>query len=335
MRLGHRHLAALGSSPSAQSVLRFALVVGLITLGSSFTFAEATSANAPTTAPASLRIATYNIENFFDQFDDPYTTDETSKPKQDAAIEAVAANIRKLNADFVAFQEVENTGVLQAMVKKHLDDMGYTVVHIDQGNGTRGINVGLISRKPIVTVTSHRYRDLHLPAQDKTWRFARDLLEVVVQVTPSRKMTFYLVHLKSKLSEPGDPKAANWRLAEATAASEIIAAKLKADPSAEIVMLGDFNDTPDSPTLSVLLDASNGHAGLIDPHAKLPASARVSYLKEPYRSNIDYILMSPNLSSQVVPDSAVVLTGDDLLKASDHAPVVVNVLIDGPNLGQR
>ena len=55
--------------------------------------------------------------------------------------------------------------------------------------------------------------------------------------------------------------------------------------------------------------------------ADVPESNRITYLREPYRSQIDYILVSPALRERLVPGSAYVLSDDKLLAGSDHAPV--------------
>ncbi len=91
-------------------------------------------------------------------------------------------------------------------------------------------------------------------------------------------------------------------------------------------MMGDFNDTPGSPTLEALLDGPTGAApkppaGLFDLHAGLPADERITYLKVPYRDTIDYILASSALKERMVLDSARVIQDGSLLGGSDHAPV--------------
>jgi endonuclease/exonuclease/phosphatase family metal-dependent hydrolase len=280
------------------------------------------AADAPLHDDKTLTIAAYNVEFFLDVFDDPYTGDEGHAPKPRADIEAVAKAIRTINPDVITFEELENEGVLREMVRKFLPDMGYEYIAVDTTNSDRGQNLGILSRKPIVSMTSHRMQEIKLDGDPETWRFARDLWRVRIQATTTQTVDLYSVHLKSKYDSPGDKQSARHRLAEATAARRIISEELAERPGQLAVMLGDFNDEPDTETLKALLaPRADGKPFLIDAHAKLPAGHRITYLHEPHRSTIDYMLVSPTLAEKLVPDSARVLSNKSLLGGSDHAPI--------------
>ncbi|MEX0778055.1 MAG: endonuclease/exonuclease/phosphatase family protein [Phycisphaeraceae bacterium] len=299
--------------------------------------------NARAQAPAAdnvaarktVTLAAYNVEWMTDVFDDPYTEDEAKPPKPHKDLEQIARALRTLDADVVTFTEVENEGLLRAFVGEMLGDMGYRHVAVPITNSGRGQNVGVISRLPIVSLTSYRFMDLkdedaavrdgQTDTDGKTWQFARDLVQVKLQVTPTRTLTVFAVHFKSKWDSAGDKKSVRWRKAEAVMARQIIADMLKHDPDAWITLQGDFNDTPESATLEALLKREQGgQAVLIDQHAGMPKEARITYLKPPYRNAgpIDYILASPALHRRLVADSARVLADESLLSGSDHAPIV-------------
>lgn len=272
---------------------------------------------APAHGDDRLTIAAYNIENAFDVFDDPYTEDELSDVKQRWELEAIAGAIRALDADVVAFSELENEHVLLAMTAAFLSDLGYHYIASGPTNSGRGINLGLISRRPILRLTSHRFCELTLEPDAQIWRFARDVMQVTIQATDHSTVELFIVHFKSKRSSRGDPQSARWRLAEATAARRIIDALLAADPTALLAIVGDINDTPDSAVIRALQDGK----GLVDVHAPLLAEQRLTYLREPYLDTVDYILVSPALARRLVPGSAKVLTNEVLLQGSDHAPL--------------
>ena len=283
--------------------------------------AQAQPANAP------LTLVTYNMENVFDVFDDPYYPDEGTRVKPREEYEKIAAVLKKLNADVIACQEIENEGVLKAFVKEFLPDMGYRYIAAAPTNDGRGIRTAIISRMPIESITSYRHRDLRLQDDDRTWQFARDLMHVTLKVTEDRTLDAFIVHLKSKRSEPNDPQSGKWRLAEATMAKAIIDRLLAKDPKAWVLITGDFNDTPESDPVQKFLEkrgeGADAKVSLIDLHAHIPAESRITYLKVPYRSTIDYVLASPDLARRVKKDSAKVLSDEEELKGSDHAPVVV------------
>jgi len=273
--------------------------------------------------PGQVTVMTYNVQNMFDVFDDPYTLDETTRVKPRHQISRIAAMIRRANADIVAFQEVENEGVLKAMVHEMLPRAGYRYVAATATNSDRGGNLGLISRLPVLSLTSHRLQDLALTDDPQTWRFARDLLLARIRVPGDRVLALFIVHLKSKRDSEGDEQSRRWRLAEAVAARRIVDAWRHEHPSEWTLVVGDVNDTPQSPTLNALLVPNrNAPRPLTDVHAHLPTDRRVTYLRPPYRSTVDYILAGPDLAARVVPNSARVPADASQLGGSDHAPVV-------------
>lgn len=280
---------------------------------------------AQTAEPGKVKVATYNVEWFLDVFDDPYTKDEARAVKPRSQIEQIAAAVRKINADVIAFEEIENEHVMRAMASQLLIDLNYKYFCVLPTNSDRGQNVGVMSRIPIVSATTHRFVDFTLPGEDRTWRFARDLLRVRVQASETRPLDVFVVHFKSRLDAEGDPMGVKWRTAEARQVRKIIDAQLAADPRSWMVLVGDFNDTPDGSALKQLLDPNEkGQSSLIDVHASLPAEQRLTYRKNPYRKQgpIDYILSSPDLAKRLVPGSAVVLTEEPAITGgSDHLPI--------------
>jgi len=270
---------------------------------------------------STFSVATYNARFLMDVFDDPYTHDEEHEPKKQRELALLAKTIRQLNADIVAFQEVENEGTLKAFSVEHLPGMGYRQVGVLATNSLRGQNLGILSRHPILSITGHRHRPLALPDDPRRWHFARDLMHVRLRVAESHELHLFVVHLKSKHDSEGDAESADWRLAEAIAVRRIMAETMATDPDGWYLLVGDMNDLPLSLPLQTLR-GSRDALPLIDLHRHLPASQRVTYLWGRYRSTIDYILASPALAVRSVPQSARVLTDKSMLRGSDHAPVV-------------
>ncbi|MBI1336127.1 MAG: hypothetical protein GC164_04095 [Phycisphaera sp.] len=268
-----------------------------------------------------ITLAAYNVEWMTDVFDDPYTQDEIKQPKPRKDIEHIAAALRKINADVVGIEEVENEGVLKAMTYELLSDLNYKDIAVDTTNSNRGQNTGLVSRLPIRSVTSYRFEDLKNPdGSDAHERFARDMAVYRLGVSDTRNLTVVVLHLKSKYGN--DTKSDAWRLAETTAVRRHIDKMLQDDPEAWIAVLGDFNDTPASKPVRKLLDEEDGKTALVDVHADLPAEA-FSYRIKPYQEKIDYILVSPALAKHVVAGSAKILEDDKDAEGSDHLPVYV------------
>jgi endonuclease/exonuclease/phosphatase family metal-dependent hydrolase len=287
-----------------------------------------------------LRIASYNIENAFDVFDDPYTRDEGTDVKLRWEVQAIADALRKIDADVVGFQEVENEAVLQAMVDEFLPDMGYRYVTVPLTNDQRGIKLGLISRLPIISVTSYRWQTLRHPDTDRTWRFARDLLHARLQApggasggtsggvsggaSGGQVINVFVVHLKSKGSREGDPQSVMWRSSEAVRIRQIIGNLIANNPDELVVLMGDFNSKPGEPAVSAILSPTpDGRPLLSDAHAGIPMQDRTTYPSERFpNSVIDFIFTSPAMTARLVPGSAAVFNDPQLTKGSDHYPIV-------------
>ncbi|MFQ5748326.1 MAG: endonuclease/exonuclease/phosphatase family protein [Planctomycetota bacterium] len=267
-------------------------------------------ASSPKEAPQAgpLRIVTWNLDNFFDSFDDPWRRDEKTRPPSISGSrqERVAAVLHSLDADVVCLQEVENRFFLERFVRERLGPEGYEVVLLE-GNDGRGIDVALLSRFPVGAVTSYRHLRFS-DAEGHEHRFQRDLLRV--HLGPPLDAEVFVVHFRSQL---GGEESDQIRLAEARAAAGVFQELHRENPRYRAILAGDLNDRPDSPTLAVLRKA-----GLIDACAD---STVPSYNRKPYRSRIDYFLLSPALARRR-PDCKVLET-KATQAASDHNPVLL------------
>lgn len=268
------------------------------------------AAAAPDAATPPIRVVTWNVENFFDRYDDPWHKDEVTRPAftGDARQERLAAVLRRLDADVVCLQEVEHRFLLEDFVARHLPDMGYEVVLVE-GNDRRGIDVALLTRLSVESVTSYAWRRFR-DGKGREQRFRRDLLRV--HLGPPLEADVYVVHFKS---QHGGAEADVVRLAEAEAAAAILKEELARDPGYRAILAGDCNDVPESRTLGVLQDA-----GLVDP---LEGQEVVTFNEEPYRSRVDYLLLTPALDH--VATDARVLEDEEIRRASDHNPVVLGL----------
>jgi endonuclease/exonuclease/phosphatase family metal-dependent hydrolase len=261
-----------------------------------------------------VRVLTWNVENLFDAHDDPYRDDEGTRVAADPErrLRGIAAVLRRVNADVVCLQEVENRGVLEDLNDRLLGGLGYEAV-LFEGNDGRGIDVAMLTRLPVLSATS--YRHLRFPGPDGLTRFRRDLLRV--ELGPPLDADVYLVHLKSKA---GGGQADAVRLAEARTASAILGGELEVNPDYRALVAGDFNDVADSPALRTF-----SVADLRDP---LAGSDAYSYHPERYRSRIDFMLLTRGLAAELDDESARVvssLPGVRLETLSDHYPVVLEL----------
>jgi exonuclease III len=277
------------------------------------THAISQDGGAAIAATSGVKLVSWNIENFFDRWDDPYSRDQVTKPAyvSDARMKRVAMVLEAFDADIVCLQEVENRALLEQFVAEHLPDMGYEVV-LFEGNDSRGIDVALLSRLPIKAVTSYRHLRF-IDSEGVVQQFRRDLLRV--SIGGNLEADVYVVHFKSQW---GDQASDVIRESESAALLGVVQQELARNPGYRAVIAGDFNEVPDMPTLQKLRAG-----GLVDP---MLGTDKYSYNREPYLTRIDFAMCTSSLaetikSAEIVDQSPV--AGVKLEDASDHYPLVV------------
>lgn len=293
-----------------------------ITVGATFPDEAQEPQKTPPPKPrvfdGSCTVASYNVLNLFDDQDDPYHNDESTPPKPREQLEQVAATIRRLDADVLALQEVENRGYLQRFIDTMLPDLGYEHVVLHEGNDLRGIDVAVLSRLPVGPVTSYRHLEFK-DGKGQPMSFQRDLLRAHIEPPGTPAFDVFVAHLKSKRGKDTEDSLAV-RLGEAGQIRRIFDDLLDADPQARFVLCGDFNDTPDSEPVKTLIGHGRGMLGCFV--EDLPPDGRVSYNKEPHRSLIDLILASPAMTTCYRKGSYRIIPGGVSTSGSDHNPVV-------------
>ncbi|MBL9120144.1 MAG: hypothetical protein JNL80_09550, partial [Phycisphaerae bacterium] len=165
-----------------------------------------------------LRLATYNVENLFDDKDDPAIpppglpsiTDDKTMHVSPARLAGLAATIKRLDADVLALEEVENKEALIEFRDGYLKGLGYDhVASLDAGD-PRGIEQSVLSRIPIVKVENwpeERIDDQQAKRTGEGWaapkggelpkRWARSPLVVTLKTKEGYELQLFVVHHKS------------------------------------------------------------------------------------------------------------------------------------------
>lgn len=218
-----------------------------------------------------IKLGTYNTNNLFDRFDDPYNYSDdpwrtlfASKPKKLVELYDLGARIRSSDVDILALQEIESLGALKEFIVGHVGDYYQTNGIISlESNDPRGIDLGAVSKFPLGRVTSHRFRRY----DGKKKVFSRDCLQVEVLKSDYSDvlLTLFVCHLKSKYSseKAGTPEyvkdqeeSVEKRTRQVEHTIKIIQACQDVDND-RFVVLGDMNDTPDSSALNGFLGPNN------------------------------------------------------------------------------
>lgn len=267
-------------------------------------------------APGTFRIASYNVKNLFDDIDDPAKDDEGTPAKPAIEQKALAQVIDASEADVLALQEVENIEVLTEFRDKYGLAEEYPHLVLVEGNDRRGIDVALMSRHPIQNVKSHADKVFEIPGQEPRG-FLRDLLQADIEIPQYGPVRFFAAHLASKI---GGDRADAMREAEATAARAIIKEEVKGFPGQRYVVMGDFNDTPDSKSVQILLEKDSDGWGLLDGFREEPEAVSYPTSEKTARKwgykRIDQILVSPEMAATQVEEDVVKHPQDKV--ASDH-----------------
>lgn len=208
-------------------------------------------------------VAFWNLENFFDFTDTGYSSSDTdfspegerhwTKSRFWKKCHGVAKTVLWMSdrygrmPDVMGVAEVENRGVLQAvlngtLLKKH----DYVQVHEDSPD-TRGIDVALIYRKSVWKCLEARTVPISSDMDGRPLR-TRDILYVCLKDREGETYHFLVNHHPSKYG--GAKESETKRAAVMNAMVSVCDSLVKAGEG-NIISMGDFNDTPDGEAFSL------------------------------------------------------------------------------------
>lgn len=208
----------------------------------------------------------------------------------DAAMTNTARVIAEVNPEILVMVEVEDRPALihfhSEVLKPMLKSMNlppYEHLMVIDGNDERGIDVGIISREPILRMCSH--------VDDVTGgshTFSRDCPEYYLARNGGQEIVVLPNHFASK----GSDKTGKRRRVQAEAVKAIYEhIREKYD---YVIVAGDFNDfpAPNGP-LSPLLEKTDlkDAMSLTEIYKGLPGT----YMHATAKEKIDYLLLSPEL----------------------------------------
>lgn len=299
--------------------------------------------------PGAIRIATYNILNFFDRVDDPNLSGEFDDMKLAATDERaakLAEAIRALDADVIALQEVESLEALAWFRDNWLADMGYDhLASLDVGY-YRGIECSVMSRFEITQVKI--WPDIRIddepregpgwssvPNSNEPMEFQRSPIMVDIRTPDGYELTLFSIHHKS-----GNFR--HQREFEALKIMRFVREREAEDPSRNIIVLGDFNAAPWDKSLRLYLEG-----GMVDTlaHRIIPRwnedDLTETNLYKTHESDrvLDYILLNRAAFREFVPGSAFIYgtlypppgynwrtDPHPAGYASDHYPVAIDLI---------
>jgi exonuclease III len=162
-----------------------------------------------------IRIATFNCENLFARYkfertdvdmdnvlEDGWLANETLFEINDPISKDLTGKvIDETNADVIALQEVESLAALRRFKNQHLNRLKYKYTLVLDGNDPRLIDVGIMSKYPIINIDTH----IHEWNNEINWfTFSRDCLECDIALPDGKKIRLFINHFKS-MFDMNDP----------------------------------------------------------------------------------------------------------------------------------
>ena len=184
---------------------------------------------------------------------------------------------------FVGVAEVENRYVLNSLIyDSPLSFARYGIIHKDSPD-IRGIDVALLYRRDIFRPLSTRFIEVALP---DTTRKTRDILYTKGVVDNLDTLHIFINHWPSKFG--GEKLSRPAREAAAYALKRVCDSLLDINSRANIIVAGDFNDTPDSETMKMF-------SGLVNLAGRRHENREGTIKYRGVWELIDQILVSENL----------------------------------------
>lgn len=262
-----------------------------------------------------VTVATFNVQRLFDstcnsgQCDAGDFEDAPSELQLESRFERIQRGIDALDADVIVLQEIETEELLEDALGTFAAE--YQTIVFGETGGRASLDVAVISRGELLEVVEHRDAEQLELDGGGTERFARELLEVHLDLDGERVIVFGAHFISKRTDSDGD-----WREAEGARAAELAVEAASEHPDALVVLGGDLNDTPESRTLRVM-DA----AGMAVPTASLDAEQFYTYIYAGARQILDHVLFIDAEHVVLHPDGVEVFRdeGRSGFAGSDHA----------------
>ncbi len=276
----------------------------------------ATAVFADSVAPVTntFCVAAYNVENWVLM----ERNKKPDQPKPAAAKQAVFEMLAKVRADVLGLEEVGTTNEL-AEIATGLAARGLDYPYREWIQGAdENRHVALLSRFPITDRLSRT--DYTYTLGTNVMRIQRGILDVGIKVNDRYSFRAIVVHLKSRRQvEEFDQAAA--RLGEARLLRSHIGKILKADHDRNLIVMGDFNDTPESEPIKAILGEAPFALTMLNPADNKGYFTTHFWRAKREWSRIDYLITSPGMAKEFVPDSARIGDFPMWETASDHRPI--------------
>ena len=213
-------------------------------------------------------IAFYNLENFYDTIHNSLINDDDFTPggikhytreiyndkvnKLATVISMIGTDISPTGPAILGVAEIENDTVLNDLIHHPLlNYRHYQIIHYDSKD-PRGIDVGLLYDPKSFAPEKAEKLFVKVPGNSKEAFYTRDILYVKGWLA-GEPIHLYVNHWPSRRG--GEERSSPAREAAALVCKKHINTILQNEPNAKIILMGDLNDDPDSPSITQTLQA--------------------------------------------------------------------------------
>jgi uncharacterized protein len=293
--------------------------------------------------PAGVRVATFNLENYFLSPGERGARDDGALARQRGKL---LAALEGQDADLLALVEVENRREALVDLVQRLNDRlpeagRYRLLDGPEDSGSDAIMVALVYRpRTLAALAAARSDDHDVHKRPPVLAPFRDRKS-------GQRFLAAAVHFKSKAACPaeGDVDLGQgcWNLlrtAQARALLQAVSDEAERHAIEHVVLAGDFNSYPREDPVRVL--EQSGYRNPVADH--LPPQRRYTYVFHGEAGMLDYIFASPSLAGRVTGAGVWHINADEPpflsydgrrgraghglkepWRSSDHDPVIIGI----------
>lgn len=308
-----------------------------------------------------FQVMFYNVENLFDIYDDPHTSDNEFLPdgvrhwtpyRYYTRLNQTAKVIHAVGEwdtpALIGLCEVENDSVMIHLTKRTSLRAQHYSYCITKGRDPRGINVALLYQEDKFRCLE--YSSKRIPFKKKTQR-SRDILHVAGKVITGDTLDVFVCHFPSRRG--GEKASEPSRIEAATYLRYLCDSIHTIRKTPNILVMGDFNDLPADKSVRIIIQATDAGRTLTNLFAdtkKSPVDGSHKYQGRWFQ--LDQIMINRSWKRYYREGSAQVFMPDFLLTGnkargkqrpfrtyygfkyeggfSDHLPVVAYFLLPIP-----
>lgn len=263
------------------------------------------------TSPASVRLLVHNVENWLTM----ERADGVPATKAESEKQALIELFSGSDPNILGLCEVGTEADLRD-IQTRMVAAGISLPHLHLASGSdQTRSLGLLSAYPIIA--THKPLKTSFRIHGRTYSMNRGILDATINAN-GHEVRLLGVHLKSKREVEGVDQE-TMRQQEARLLRIHIDSVKKSNRDTKLIVYGDLNDSPASPTVKTVTGNDMSLLPLLDKNQQ-----SWTYYWKPHEqySRIDFIMTNAALRQFFVPDESRIIDHSSWIQGSDHRPLL-------------